>query len=516
MLSEAGETLARVQSKLKSSGQYGKMRAMIMEAAVHAIHENNSSSPPHPELFLPSEGLTETLKTDRGKAAMALILDFCEFLNLQYSFSVLRLESNLNENEENQGKLLLKEKKQQHSSSKDSCILLQIVDEWLTHEEGKNKEATESTYSNTDEDGTSEKNVSSIESLSNGEKESSASLSPSSFNSSNPKDPAAEKQTSISNEEIPIPKEEQISDEKEEGRQTASNAVDTTFYVSHWTDRTVTRVDQVAGQQVQLDSLVNCKVRIFDPLDSMTVDNCEGGELIVAACEGSVFLRNCKNMTIHAACKQLRLRDCTNLDIRLFTTTDPVVEMCDHINFRPFHLRLPRLSDNFKIAKLDASLNRFIHVYDFTRDDTSLSTPHFVVHYPQHDLLMESRYDEYGTPTCPHEIEDLLQGRLKPAPSSEAGPNRSHDIKTGGLAWNSVTGNAEVRRESDCFALPPVSELKGVQKESDEKKPPFSSGTVDNRFIFGTGERDSDSTTYSESETNYSRVTSEEESSDEF
>lgn len=518
MLSEAGRTLAKVQNKLKSSGQYGKMRAMIMEAAVQAMRGGESSSKSETELFLPSESATETLKTERGKAAIALILDFCELMGFQYSYSVLRLESNLSETDENQGNLLLKERKKKHSLAMDSCILLQIVDEWLSHNESTSKEATESTYSKTDEDGASEKSRSRSDSLSNGDKESSASSSSSSFDSSKPKDLPIERRNSDSSEEDPIPQEVKRSDEKEEGTQNASNAEDSTFYVSHWTGRTVTRVDQVAGQQVQLYSLENCKVRIFDPLDSMTVDDCEGGELIVAACEGSVFLRNCKNMTIHTACKQLRLRDCTNLDIRLFTTTDPVVEKSDHINFRPFHLRLPRLSDNFKIAKLDASLNRFIHVYDFTRDDASLSTPHFVVHYPQHGLTMENRYAEYGIPTCPHEIEDLLEGRLEPAPSSEAGPNRSHDIKTGAAVWNSDAAITEAGTAGATSA--PLTSLggEGVQKGIHEKKPPLSPERTASSTTSSTNSEEYDADKYdtTDSEGDDTGMASVEEDDDEF
>jgi len=211
---------------------------------------------------------------------------------------------------------------------------------------------------------------------------------------------------------------------------------DSTYYISKWSGKSFVRSNQVSGQQLQVEYLNNCKVLVLDPLDSMTVDDCEGGEMVIAACEGSVFLRNCHDMTIHVACKQLRTRDCANLDLRIFTTTDPVVEMSHHITFKPFHLRLPRLKGSFAEAKLDPTLNRFVHVYDFTVDEASLPTPHFVVTYPDHGLQMEDRSAAgEGAPECPPELEALLSGRLLPAASSESGQNKSYDIKAGAAVW---------------------------------------------------------------------------------
>ena len=210
---------------------------------------------------------------------------------------------------------------------------------------------------------------------------------------------------------------------------------DTTFFISRWTKRHFVRYQQVSGQQVQLDRLMDCQTVVLDELDSMTADDCEGGELVIAACEGSVFLRNCKNMTVHVACKQLRTRDCANIDLHIFTTTDPVVEMSHHVNFYPFHLRLPGLRKLFAEARLDAKLNRFVHVYDFTPSEPNLPQPHFLVHFPDHQQTMEDRYATYGTPECPPELEQLLALQLMPAASSESGKNKSYDIKTGAQVW---------------------------------------------------------------------------------
>nr|CCC94387.1 unnamed protein product [Trypanosoma congolense IL3000] len=223
--------------------------------------------------------------------------------------------------------------------------------------------------------------------------------------------------------------------QKEEGE-------DTTYYISKWTGKTFYRTGEVSGQQVQLEYLTDCTVYILDPLDSITVDDCVGGTLVIAACEGSVFLRNCKNMTVHVACKQLRTRDCEHVSLHIFATTDPVVESSHHIDFVPFHLRLPQLITSFKAARLDPKTNRFVHVYDFTEDDQQLPKPHFTVTYQNHGLRMTDMCGEKGVPECPQEIEDLLAGRLAPAASSESGNNKSYNIKTGAKEWTGSNGSS--------------------------------------------------------------------------
>ena len=92
---------------------------------------------------------------------------------------------------------------------------------------------------------------------------------------------------------------------------------------------------------------------------------------------------------------------------------------------------------------LDPAVNRFIHVYDFTVDDPELPQPHFTVHYPNHGLTMKDVGESTGTPECPVEIEELLAGQLQPAHSSEAGPSKSLNIKTGASTWKEQSTAAQ-------------------------------------------------------------------------
>lgn len=410
-----------IRKRLEASGKYAKMKAMIITEALKTIKQEG----PAEEAFSVSERLKNVTGSASGKQAMSVILEFLEHLGLQYTASVLKLESGM-ESFENSLSLA---KSLKITPSKDSCLLLSLLESGGAKEVKTSKAAPEPL---------AVKPPSAIES------ESEDSLSSSSTSVEGPEKPSEKPSSS------------------EDGVPTGKDSEDSTYCVSKWKGKTVTRINQVAGQQVQLEYLEECKVRILDPLDSATVDDCEGGELIIAACEGSVFLRNCKKMRVHVACKQLRLRDCAELDLRIFTTTDPVVEMSHGITFRPFHLRLPKLDSSFTAAKLSPDTNRFVHVYDFTEDAENLPKPHFSVLYPDHRVAMEDRCAEHGTPICPKEIEDLLNGRLQPAASSETGENKSYNIKTGAALWNAPS-------PAQAPAAPPLKPL-----SSTEKKPPLA------------------------------------------
>eukprot|EP00388_Colpodella_angusta_P013912 GDKJ01034829.1.p1 GENE.GDKJ01034829.1~~GDKJ01034829.1.p1 ORF type:complete len:460 (+),score=63.33 GDKJ01034829.1:101-1381(+) len=207
------------------------------------------------------------------------------------------------------------------------------------------------------------------------------------------------------------------------------------YVISRWSNRTFKRKDQISGQPMNIDYLDDCKLYVMDDMDSTNIDDCNNTVMVFASVANSIFLRTCHNCTIYAACKQFRVRDCTNCKIHLFAGTDPVVETSSNIHFKPLNIRLPGMKTAFKKANLDPSVNRFVHVYDFNAEDTKYPEPHFIVTNEGHGLKMENMCAEDGTPECPPEIEMLLDGRLAPAASVESGQNKSHNIKTGAQAW---------------------------------------------------------------------------------
>ncbi|CBZ25561.1 conserved hypothetical protein [Leishmania mexicana MHOM/GT/2001/U1103] len=375
------ETERVIREKLEASGQYGKMRAMIMEAALQTVSasDRDDSGAHQPLVFHPTVALADAKRN--GITELSIVQEYLEYLGLQYTARVLQLEAGL------QGvPLRTSEELQQQlhiaaNNQPGPCLSA------LVH--GGATGLVQST-------------------------------------------PATEAPAAAAGKEG-TKAEEEVADAASDHHQPGGE--NTTYFISKWKKRHFVRHNQVSGQQLQIEYLTDCHTVVLDELDSMTVDDCEGGELVIAACEGSVFLRGCKNMTVHVACKQLRTRDCEHINLHIFTSTDPVVEMSHHISFYPFHLRLPGLQRLFAEARLDPKANRFVHVYDFTPTEPQLPTPHFEVHFPEHHLLMEDRYASYGAPECPPEIEALLALRLMPAASSESGKNKSYDIRTGAQLW---------------------------------------------------------------------------------
>ncbi|AIN97242.1 hypothetical protein LPMP_180610 [Leishmania panamensis] len=374
------ETERIIREKLEASGQYGKMRAMIMEAALQTVSTggNNNSGVHQPLVFHPTVALRDAKQN--GVTELSIVQEYLQYLGLQYTARVLQLEAGLQEVALRTSAELQEQLHIAVDDRSDPCLSA-LVHGRVTG------------------------------------------VVPSTAATGTPAAAAEEEDTNT--EDI----DDTASDHNQPGGE------NTTYFISKWKKRHFMRHNQVSGQQVQIEYLTDCHTAVLDELDSMTVDDCEGGELVIAACEGSVFLRNCKNMTIHVACKQLRTRDCEHIKLYIFTSTDPVVEMSHHISFYPFHLRLPGLRRLFAEARLDPKANRFVHVYDFTPTEPQLPKPHFDVHFPDHHLSMEDRYASYGALDCPPEIEELLALRLMPAASSESGKNKSYDIRTGAQMW---------------------------------------------------------------------------------
>jgi protein XRP2 len=395
-----------ITRKLMENGQLLKMQAMVIEASLKAL---NAEDPDGDQLFHQSAHLKAEKKSETGVATLSLVRDYLKSLGLLYTASVLEMEAGGADIFKPRAELA---KKYSVSATPETTPILNLV-------------------------------------LASGKPAAGGAAAP----VSTPAPAAAEKKepaagASISKEAVSagvaavLAKTSQAPTTGAVAPQNPKSK-ETPYLISNWVDREFERINQVKGQQVAIEDLKNCKIFVYDAVDSITMDACEDCELVVAACEGSIFIRECKNVKLTIACKQLRFRDSTFCNVYLFASTDPVVESSHHITFYPFNAQLPKLKDRFKEARLDPTMNRFVHVYDFTEDDPSLQKPHFVVKYPDHGLKgLVSFGQKHGTPEAPAEVLQLLEGKIEPAPSSESGKNKSQNIKTGGALWNKSSEEA--------------------------------------------------------------------------
>lgn len=66
-------------------------------------------------------------------------------------------------------------------------------------------------------------------------------------------------------------------------------------------------------------------------------------------------------------CQQLRLRDCKNLHIMLFTQTEPIIEASSNITFSCLQEQTyPEVLSHLKLARLSLWNNKWSEVFDFS------------------------------------------------------------------------------------------------------------------------------------------------------
>ena len=92
-------------------------------------------------------------------------------------------------------------------------------------------------------------------------------------------------------------------------------------------------------QQVELAQLHDCRVVVLGSCDSYTVDDCTNCELVLGPCQSSIFIRDCADLCITVACRQLRMRDVSTADFFVHTETDPCVESSTRITLHPYNMR---------------------------------------------------------------------------------------------------------------------------------------------------------------------------------
>ena len=122
----------------------------------------------------------------------------------------------------------------------------------------------------------------------------------------------------------------------------------------------------INGQQFCVEDTVDSSIFLCDHIAQLTVDSCHNVVLITGPVEGSIFLRDCNDCTFVIACQQLRLRNCKNCKILLFSTTGPIVESCTNIGFGCYTLNYFDLRTHFESAGLHVMGNSWLAVFDFT------------------------------------------------------------------------------------------------------------------------------------------------------
>ncbi|XXQ34281.1 C-CAP/cofactor C-like domain-containing protein [Plasmodiophora brassicae] len=125
----------------------------------------------------------------------------------------------------------------------------------------------------------------------------------------------------------------------------------------------------IAGQQFIIDTADDCDIFLFDYSAQVTVDFATNCRIFIGPCESSVFLRDCRRCRVVCACQQLRTRDCADVDLMLFCSTQPSIETTRDLRISCFQYSYFSLAEQFQSAKLSVWNNQWFRVHDFNETD---------------------------------------------------------------------------------------------------------------------------------------------------
>lgn len=122
---------------------------------------------------------------------------------------------------------------------------------------------------------------------------------------------------------------------------------------------------ELFGKNFKIKNLKNCKVYLLDHTTGIFVDDCDDCDFIIGPCNGSVFIRTSNRCNVFIISKQLRFRDCYDMNIYGYVPSDPVIESSDNFLFAPYNYKFPKLQELFISAKFNPSENKIERIYDF-------------------------------------------------------------------------------------------------------------------------------------------------------
>ena len=472
------QTELLIREKLETTGQLNKMRAMVIDASLRAIAGSSTAADPS-ELFAVSPNM-QRLRDEQPedlRRILSVTVECLQWLGLAYSANVVSVESGVKPTEltKRDG---LAAALGCSTAPGSASIIQQLLEGGGGVAVGANngssaasspQRAASRSQSPGNNTTAAVNNISAVGNTTATGMTSfgSADAAANAANKSAASSTAASAVNTTTNTtgNLPVINPNDVDDTSAPKPHRMSE--NSTHVISRWADRTFKRHGQVNGQPMNIDYLEGCKVVVLDDMDSTNIDDCKDTIFIFASVANSIFLRTSENCIVYAACKQFRVRDCTNCEVRLFAGTDPVVETSSNILFKPFNLRLPGLKNSFAAAGLDPAVNRYVHVYDFNAEDTKYPEPHFIVEHDNHGLEMEDMCEEDGVPECPIEIEMLLDGRLAPAASVESGANKSHNIKSGATAWTGNNSGGAASSSSAGGAAPQQQHDEDEEEDDD-------------------------------------------------
>lgn len=180
------------------------------------------------------------------------------------------------------------------------------------------------------------------------------------------------------------------------------------FKIVNKTNETIVKDGCIDGEQFNIEGCKGCDIFLLDHMDSSFVDECEGCRLFIGPASSSLFVRNCRGCSIIAACRQFRARDCEDLRLGLFCTTEPVIETSARLQFACFDFCYFGLREQMNHAGLKLWNNKWWQIFDFSQRQDPMNRNWSLL--PQEDVPKLLRAAECGS--IPK--EELAMDRVVP------------------------------------------------------------------------------------------------------
>lgn len=142
----------------------------------------------------------------------------------------------------------------------------------------------------------------------------------------------------------------------------------------------------------QMFDIINCEgvqMVVMDNTEQIQIDNVKNCRIFLGASASTIFVRNCEDCVIFAACRQLRIRECANCDFYSYSLGEIHIELSNSLRFGPFNGGYPEQARHLQTSGLLPLQNLWDNVYD-----------HNAVEGEQPNWRLLKEY-EYGKPWFP-------------------------------------------------------------------------------------------------------------------
>lgn len=105
-------------------------------------------------------------------------------------------------------------------------------------------------------------------------------------------------------------------------------------------------LSKMPGVAVSLECCENCNLYVLDPCEQVVCFELINCRVVIAPCVGTITFSKCENCTITIAAREIRLADCTDCEVRLYSPSrnSIALDACTSLRFGAWDVAYPGLT----------------------------------------------------------------------------------------------------------------------------------------------------------------------------